>query len=118
MDIESVREFCLSLKGAEECLPFDDTTLVYKVMGKMFAVLSLERPDWLVLKCDPEYAIELRDNYIGVIEPAWHFNKKYWNQHLISKTPEALLKSLIQHSLSEVVKKLPKYRKSEYWGVS
>ena len=116
MDIESVREYCLSRRGAEECLPFDDTTLVYKVMGKMFAVLSLDRTDWLVLKCDPEYAIELRDRYIGAIEPAWHFNKKYWNQHAISKLSDSLIKELIDHSITEVIKKLPKIRQQEYWG--
>lgn len=116
MDLESIREFCLSRRGAVECLPFDDTTLVYKVMGKMFALLSLERKEWIMLKCDADYAVELRDRYIGIIEPAWHMNKRYWNQCLISKTDDSLLKELIDHSISEVIKKLPKIRQREYWG--
>lgn len=78
MSIEEVRNFCLSLPYTEETLPFDDTTLVYKVGGRMFAVTSLEQPDRVVVKCDPDLAIELRDRH-EEITSAWHFNKRHWN---------------------------------------
>ena len=66
INIEQLREYCLSKRGASESLPFDDTTLVFKVCNKMFAVLPLERADCIVLKCDPEYAQKLREHYEGV----------------------------------------------------
>ena len=107
MDIESVREDCLTKRAASEEFPFDDTTLVFKVAGKMFACMPLERPDILILKCDADYALDLREQY-SAIEPAWHFNKKYWNQHRISELDDGLLISLIDHSYDEVLKKLPR----------
>ena len=106
MDIESVIEYCLTKRAATEEFPFDETTLVFKVAGKMFACMPLERPDMLILKCDAEYALELREQH-SAIEPAWHFNKKYWNQHRISELDDGLLLSLIDHSYDEVLKKLP-----------
>ena len=78
MSIEEIRNFCLSLPYSEETLPFDDTTLVYKVAGKMFAVTDLEHSDRVVVKCDPDLAIELRDRHEEV-SAAWHFNKRHWN---------------------------------------
>ncbi len=107
MDIEEVRTYCLSKPESEESFPFDDDTLVFKVRGRIFACLSLERPDWLVLKCDPDYAIELRDRF-SAIEPAFHFNKKHWNQHHLSQLEEGLVHSLIDHSYDCVVRKMPR----------
>ena len=78
MSIEEIRDFCLSLPYSEETLPFDDRTLVYKVAGRMFAVTDLEQSDRVVVKCDPDIAIELRDRY-EEISAAWHFNKRHWN---------------------------------------
>ena len=95
-----------------EEFPFDETTLVFKVSGKMFACMPLEKPDMLVLKCDADYAIELRDRY-SAIEAAWHFNKKYWNQHIISALDDELLMHLIDHSYDEVVKKFSRKRRGE-----
>lgn len=112
MDIESVREYCLRKAAVTEEFPFDDTTLVFKVMGKMFACMPLEKPDMLILKCDADRAIELRDRY-SAIEAAWHFNKKYWNQHVISMLDDRLLQELIDHSYDEVVKKLPRAKREE-----
>ena len=112
MDIESIREYCLQKPLATEEFPFDETTLVFKVAGKMFACLPLERSDILTLKCDADYAVELRDRY-SAIEPAWHFNKKYWNQHLISALDDKLICSLIDHSYVEVVKKFSRKQRSE-----
>ena len=79
MDIETAREYCLSKKAVTECFPFDEYSLVMKVMDKMFALIDLESANKICLKCDPEYALELREHYVA-IEGAYHFNKKYWNQ--------------------------------------
>ncbi|MBQ2374262.1 MAG: MmcQ/YjbR family DNA-binding protein [Alistipes sp.] len=112
MDIESIRQYCLQKRFVTEEFPFDDVTLVFKVVGKMFACLPLNKPDMLVLKCDAEYAIELRDRY-SAIEPAWHFNKKYWNQHLVSALDDELICILIDHSYDEVVKKFSRKQRSK-----
>lgn len=117
MDIEEIREFCLSIKGAEECFPFDETVLVFKVMDKMFAFMSLDRKDrgfMINLKCDPEYAIELREQHESVI-PGYHSNKKYWNSVYVEEVRDNNdLKKWISHSVDEVIKKLPKKKQSEY----
>ena len=78
MSIEEIRNYCLSLPYTEETMPFDDTTLVYKVGGKWFAVTDLEANSKVVVKCDPDLAIELRDRHEEITE-AWHFNKRHWN---------------------------------------
>ncbi len=78
MNIEELREYCLKKKGAEESFPFDDTVLVFKVLGKIFALTSTEGEFTVNLKCDPEKAIELREKYSGV-KPGYHMNKKHWN---------------------------------------
>ncbi len=114
MDIESIRLYCLSIKGAEESFPFDDETLVFKVMGKIFALMGLENAHLIALKCDPDYAIELREEY-NAIEPAFHMNKKYWIQvDFTSGLDDNLIKKLIDHSLEEVYKKFTKKMKEEY----
>ena len=108
IDIEEIRLYCLAKAGTTECFPFDDVNLVFKVMGKMFVLMPLDKPEWLFMKCDPERAIEFRELYDG-IRPAWHFNKKYWNQVSLSGVvEESLVKHLIDHSYDEVVKKLPR----------
>ena len=107
MNIETLRDYCLAKAGATESFPFDDETLVFKVAGKIFACVSLDKPDWLVLKCDAERAIDLRERY-SYVEPAWHLNKKYWNQIRFSSAGDGFVMELIDHSYSEVLKKLPK----------
>ena len=107
MNIENIREYCLSKKSVDESFPFDDETLVFKVGGKIFACISLNQPDCLVLKCDAERAIELRERY-SYIQSAYHFNKKYWNQIRLSMAGNSFVKELIDHSYSEVLKKLTK----------
>lgn len=120
MNIEELRIYCLSIKGAEECFPFDETTLVFKVMGKMFGYVGLEAGNGdfsISLKCDPERAIELRERYSGVI-PGYHSNKKYWNTvYIESDVPDNVLKELITHSVDEVIKKLPKKQQEEYHNI-
>lgn len=114
MDIETVREYCLQKKGTKECLPFDDTSLVIKVMDKMFILICLDGDNRICLKCDPERAIELREHY-HAIEGAYHFNKKYWIQiALNSDVNETLIKELIDHSYHEVIKKFTRKLKAEY----
>lgn len=114
MDIENIREYCLGKKAATEDMPFGDDVLVLRVMGKMFVCIMLDLPDRISMKCEPEYAIELRDRY-NAVQPAWHFNKKHWNQVFLNRDAnEALIKRLIDHSYEEVIKKLPKKIRNEY----
>ena len=78
MNIEEIRLYCLSKNGVSESFPFNDTALVFKVMGKMFALLNISGNLILNLKCDPEKAISLREHYDSVI-PGYHMSKKHWN---------------------------------------
>jgi predicted DNA-binding protein (MmcQ/YjbR family) len=82
MNIEELRTICLSLPFVTEDYPFDNDTLVFKVGGKMFALISLSNPTAVNLKCDPLLAIELREKYNG-IKPVYHMNKKHWNTLLL-----------------------------------
>jgi len=82
MDIENVRVYCLSKPGTSESLPFDDTTLVFKVMNKMYCLLNMEPPFSINLKCEPGKAIELREQFEDV-QPGYHMNKKHWNTILL-----------------------------------
>lgn len=113
MNIESVREYCLSLPLVTEDFPFDETTLAFRIAGKIFAMLDLERTEWFVLKCQPDYALTLRDAH-PEITGAWHMNKKHWNQlNLYGTLTDELIQRLIRHSYNEVVKKLPRRVKEE-----
>ena len=109
MHIESFRTYCLSKKGVTESFPFDETTLVFKVGGKMFALTDLDTPELKVnLKCDPEKAISLREQYPEII-PGFHMNKKHWNTvQFNSNIGVKLFKELIDHSYDLVIQSLPK----------
>lgn len=109
MNIEEVREYCLSLKNVTECLPFDDVSLVFKVENKMFLLLPLDALEpCLSLKCSTDYVEDLRERFKAV-EPAWHFNKKYWNTiYLERDMGDEDIKYWIRHSYREVIAKLPK----------
>lgn len=114
MNIETVREYCLSLPLVTEDMAFGEDYLLLRVCGKIFACIGFERSEYFVLKCDADYAIELRDRY-DAIEPAWHWNKRYWNQlRLSGGLSDELVKGLIRHSYSEVVKKLPRKVVAQY----
>ena len=103
MDIVEFREFCLSLPEVEECLPFDEVTLVFKVAGKMFAVVGLDHPIGFVVKCDPDRAEALRDRY-PQIKAAFHFNKKHWNSiRFEGSLTDRQLQQEIRHSYLLVV---------------
>lgn len=118
MHIEQFRDFCLSKKGVTEHFPFDEVTLVFKVMGKMFALAGLD--DWekgnqkINLKCDPEWAIELREEYEG-INAGYHMNKKLWNTVTLNSADvsDELVIKFINHSYDLVVKGLSKKVKKE-----
>ena len=114
MHIEEFREYCVTKKGVTEEFPFDEVTLVFKVMGKMFALAPLERiPSQVNLKCDPERAVELREEYDGVIIPGYHMSKVHWNTLYLEQLPSTLILELIDHSYKLVVDKLPKKLKEE-----
>ncbi len=105
MDIYTIREYCLSLPHTEETTPFDETTLVYKVGGRMFAVTSMDSPDNVVVKCDPDKAVELRDAH-EEITTAWHFNKRHWNSiRLDGDLSSDFITIQIFESYMQVVKK-------------
>ena len=116
MNIEELREYCLSFKGTTEGFPFDEVNLVLKVEGKMFALIPLDSLELQIsLKCDPEKAIELREKF-PCVEGAYHFNKKYWNTIYPNREMnDEEVKRWIRHSIDEVIKKLPKYKRDEYY---
>lgn len=105
MNIEEFRDYCLSKKGVTESFPFDEHTLVFKVMGKMFALSGLERiPSQVNLKCDPERSEELRATYDGLIFGGYHMNKALWNTVVIKdRVPDNLIRELIDHSYELIV---------------
>lgn len=108
MNIEELREYCLSKLEVTESFPFDEDTLVFKVKNKMFALSALEKGNNIVLKCDPDRAIDLRAQY-SAIEGAYHMNKALWNQiDLHGDVPSKLILELIDHSYALVVAKMPK----------
>jgi predicted DNA-binding protein (MmcQ/YjbR family) len=101
----------MTKKGVTEEFPFDNNTLVYKVLGKMFALADVDQFDSINLKCEPERAIELREEYPGVM-PGYHMNKKHWNTILMDGSiNDTLIKSWIDHSYNLVVSSLPKRQK-------
>lgn len=113
MNIEQLRNYCLAKKGVTEDFPFDEETLVFKVLGKLFVLTSLK--GWetgtqsVNLKCDPDYAQELRVEY-ETVEPGFHMNKKHWNTVRLYKgelQPKFIL-NLIDHSYQMVVKGMSK----------
>ncbi|EMR02813.1 MmcQ/YjbR family DNA-binding protein [Cesiribacter andamanensis] len=113
MNPESLREFCLRLPAATEDFPFDAQTLVFKVGGKMFALTDVDEFTSINLKCDPERAVELREQYDSIL-PGYHMNKKHWNTVLLEGSlPEKLVQELILHSYQLVVASLPRKVREE-----
>ncbi|MEJ0056056.1 MAG: MmcQ/YjbR family DNA-binding protein [Bacteroidota bacterium] len=111
MNIEFFREYCLLKKGVTEEFPFDSNTLVFKVMGKMFALTDVELFGGINLKVDPEEGAELRDQY-SFIQAAYHMNKKHWITVVMENgVPDKLVKRLIDNSYDLVVEKLTKSQK-------
>ena len=115
MNVEEFRVYCLSKPLVTEEFPFDETTLVFKVAGKMFALTGLDDSEFKVnLKCDPDRSVVLREEYES-IRPGWHMNKKHWNTvHIDGSFPEELFVELIDHSYTLVVKSLPKKIREQF----
>ncbi len=118
MNIDQIRDYCLNKKGTNEDFPFDSDTLVFKVLGKMFALAPLKK--WEVgeaslnLKCNPEYALELREQYESIYA-GFHMNKKHWNTISIytgELSPKFILE-LIDHSYDMIVKGMTKKQREE-----
>jgi len=123
MTFAEFQDFCEAKAGVEATFPFGDATLVYKVGGKMFALTSIDDSpvgdrmsppfEFINLKCDPDYAIELRADY-EYISPAWHMSKKHWNSVFTDQDiPEKLIYELIDHSYDLVFKNLTKKLQNE-----
>jgi predicted DNA-binding protein (MmcQ/YjbR family) len=113
MDIESLWEYCISKPFSEESFPFDQEIVVFKVKGKMFALFNVEQFKSINLKCDPERAIELREQF-SAVQPGYHMNKKHWNTVVVNDdlSDKEVLK-LIDHSYELVIKSLPKKIQNE-----
>ncbi len=113
MNIEEFRAYCMSKKGVTECFPFDETTLVFKVMDKMFALTDTEDDFSINLKCEPEKAIELRE-YYPAVQPGYHMNKKNWNTILIDDSlSDKMVFGWVDDSYDLVVKSLPKSKQDK-----
>lgn len=109
MTFDELRDYCLSKPATTESFPFDETTLVFKVSGKLFALSDMEaRPMRVSLKCDPERAVDLRELH-AAIQPAFHMNKRHWNTVTSDGSlRDSVIRELIDHSYERVVAGLPK----------
>ncbi|MBL4653235.1 MAG: MmcQ/YjbR family DNA-binding protein [Flavobacteriales bacterium] len=114
MNVEQFRDYCLSKHFVTEDLPFNKTTLVFKVLGKMFALTGLDADDFRInLKCDPERAVILREEHPSIM-PGYHMNKQHWNTVIVDGSfSQKLLLELIDHSYELVLKSLPKSVRKE-----
>ena len=113
MDIEIIRDYCLSKDAVTEGLPFDNTTLVFKVMDKIFLITSLHEQHRISIKCKPDKAIELREEY-NEVTPAYHMNKSHWNSiNINGSIPDKLIFKWIDDSYQLIVNKLPLTKREE-----
>lgn len=116
MDILEFRDYCLSLPAATECTPFDEDTLVFKVVGKMFAYAGMADFRWFSVKCDPDLAVELRERHPEVI-PGIHSSKIHWNSIRVDgNLNDAFMKEQIRNSYNLVTAKFPHRLKEELAG--
>lgn len=117
MNIEEFRDYCITKKGVTESFPFDESTLVFKVMGKMFALAGVDNFDFINLKCDPGLAIELRETY-NAIKPGYHMSKKHWNSIYVNQdVSDKLIYQFVDDSYNLIVKSLPKKIQEELNGL-
>lgn len=108
MTSQELRAFCLGFNASVEEFPFGPETSVFKVLGKMFALSTLDaRPLTINLKCDPDDAVRLREEYPAIV-PGWHMNKRHWNTVTVSGVPGPVLRELIEDSYDLVVAGLPR----------
>ena len=116
MDIESFRNYCLSLENTSEEFPFGPDTIVFKVGGKVFALAGIEHFTGINLKCDPELVTELRERYPAV-QPGYHMNKKHWNTILMDHSiADSMIREWIKHSYDLVAAKLPRKKTVRHQG--
>lgn len=114
MTLEALREFCLSKPQVTEDLPFDDDVLVFRIGGKIFLLTSFSEPEKINVKCDPDLAIQLREEFPHDIIPGYHMNKKHWNTIYIQrKLSNKKIQDLISHSFELVFQSLPSKVKKE-----
>jgi predicted DNA-binding protein (MmcQ/YjbR family) len=115
MNIEELRDYCISKKGVEETMPFGPDTLVFKVAGKVFLLAGLDdKPLEFNVKCDPELAISLREQH-SCVKPGYHMNKKHWNTVTADGSVNtSKLKKWIDHSYKLVVSGLPKAQRNKF----
>ncbi len=113
MYIDEFRDYCLAKPGVTEDTPFGPDTLVLKVMNKVFAITGIVEFEFINLKCDPERAADLREQYEG-IRPGWHMNKTHWNSVFVDgSVPESLIRELIDHSYELIASSLSKKLREE-----
>jgi predicted DNA-binding protein (MmcQ/YjbR family) len=114
MNLESLREYCLSLRGTTEDFPFGEETLVFRVQGKIYLLTPLDGETFRFnVKCDPERAQELRAEY-DIVHPGYHMNKKHWNTIIPQgNTPDLQLRTWIKHSYELIVAGLPAKLRAE-----
>ena len=113
MNIEWIRDYCLSKRAVTESFPFDDKTLVFKVMNKMFALTNIEGELRINLKCNPEIALQLREEFDFVL-PGYHMNKQHWNTIVVtSPLKEKQLKEWIDESYNLIIRSFTKKQKQE-----
>jgi predicted DNA-binding protein (MmcQ/YjbR family) len=112
MNIEVYRAYCLAKLGTTEGFPFDEKTLVFKVMGKMFALTDVDSFESVNLKCDPDRAVQLREQFDFVL-PGYHMSKKHWNTILVDLASDQQLMDWIDHSYALIVSSLPKKTQEE-----
>ena len=115
MNVEVFRDYCLSKPHVTESFPFDEATMVFKVAGKMFALTNLNRfPFQVNLKCNPEQALMLREEYVDIILPGYHMNKTHWNTVILSgNLSEKFILALIDNSYDLVVNNMSKKKQHE-----
>ncbi|MEJ7778113.1 MAG: MmcQ/YjbR family DNA-binding protein [Daejeonella sp.] len=112
MNIETLRDYCLSKAHVQETFPFGDDTLVFKVMDKIFLLAGLDQADRFNVKCDPDKAVSLRERY-DEVQPGYHMSKVHWNTVSMSgRLSEGQLIEMIDHSYDLVVKSLPKSKRN------
>jgi len=99
MNLESLRDLCLSLPDCTEDLPFDENTLAFRALGKIFVLTDLVDSNRFNAKCDPQWTLTLRERFPLAVLPGYHMNKKHWNTvHMDARLPEALLEDLVRHA--------------------
>lgn len=112
MDVEAIRLYALGKEGVTEVCPFGPQTLVFKVNDKMFLLLALEAiPLSMNVKCDPDEAIILRENYPDIVMPGYHMNKQHWNTVLPHSLSNTMVKQMVDDSYDLVNKKAGKRSK-------